>query len=585
MKDHAHTGQISLRRLFGFVGPILGPESNFYALTIVYGLGISLLSLATPISVQMLINTVANTGLTVPLTVLSLTLFGLLLAAGLMNALRIHLMDLFARRFYARMVGEIALRAIYALNPFFQDQDRGTLFNRYFDIIVVHKSLPYILIGGFTVVLQTGMGFVLVSLYHPLFLAFNLVIILLIWAIWLIWGPRAIRSAIGVSHRKHATAAWLEGLGESNGYYKSERHIASALDKTNATTGDYLDAHARHFRHHFSQTLSFLLLYATASAALLGLGGWLVIQGELSLGQLVAAELVLSAAFYGVSQLGIYLTYFYDLCAAVDELSLFYDVEQEELSGEGTALGDDSRLELVEATGDARGAEAVLNFAVPSGARVMGIAESHGVQRLLTHFLRRHAEADKGYVALGGVDVQDIGLRTLRKEVIILDRPTFSGMSIRDYLDLAGSKHSAARDLEVLRLVGLDRTMAQLRDGLDTRLSPTGWPLSITECMQLKLAASIIAQPRVLVLTQLFDVLPQPVLRRSLDRLQESGRTTVIYFTSRQRDLGFDGYLYLGNKEQRLCDSLEPLREHLDDEICEGTGARASAAGLLAGTP
>jgi putative ABC transport system ATP-binding protein len=585
MKDHSHTGQTSLRRLFGFAAPILGPESNFYYLAVVYGLGISLLSLATPISVQMLINTVANTGLTVPLTVLSLTLFGLLLTAGLMNALRIHLMDLFARRFYARMVGEIALRAIYALNPFFQDQDRGTLFNRYFDIIVVHKSLPYILIGGFTVVLQTGIGFVLVSLYHPLFLVFNLVIVLLIWAIWLAWGSRAIRSAVLVSHRKHATAAWLEGLGESNGFYKSERHIASALDKTNAATAEYLDAHARHFRHHFSQTLSFLLLYASASAALLGLGGWLVIQGELSLGQLVAAELVLSAAFYGVSQLGVYLTYFYDLCAAVDELSLFYDVEQEESSGEGSRPeAADARLELVEATGDARGSEAVLTFAIPSGARVMGIAESHGAQRLLTYFLRRHAEARKGYVALGGIDVQDIGLRTLRKEVIILDRPTFSGMSIRDYLDLAGRQHSAARDLEVLRLVGLDRTIAQLRDGLDTRLSPTGWPLSITECMQLKLAASIIAQPRVLVLTQLFDVLPEQVLRRSLDRLQEGARTTVIYFTSRQRDLGFDKYLFLGHTQQRLCDSLEPLSDQLDDEICEGTGPRPPAPDLLAGT-
>jgi putative ABC transport system ATP-binding protein len=492
-------------------------------------------------------------------------------------------MDLFARRFYARMVSEIALRAIYALNPFFQDQDRGTLFNRYFDIIVVHKSLPYILIGGFTVLLQTGMGFVLVSLYHPLFLAFNLIIVLLIWAVWAIWGPRAIRSAIQVSHKKHATAAWLEGLGESNGFFKSERHIASALDRTNTATDEYLNAHAQHFRHHFSQTLSFLLLYATASAALLGLGGWLVIQGELSLGQLVAAELVLSAAFYGVSQLGMYLTYFYDLCAAIDELSLFYDVEQEEVSGEIVELAGDSRLEIVEATGDARGEDAVMTFTVPSGARVMGIAESHGIQRLLTHFLRRHAEAGKGYVTLGGIDIHDIGLRTLRKEIIILDRPTFSGMTIRDYLDLAGRQGSSAHDLEVLRLVGLGRTMAKLRDGLDTRLSPTGWPLSITECMQLKLAASIIAQPRVLVLTQLFDVLSDGVLRRSLDKLQENSRTTVIYFTGRQRDLGFDGYLYLGSKEQRLCESFEPLLDVLDEEICDGTGPRAPSTALLAG--
>ncbi len=110
--------QYSLGRLLHFVVRILGPEKNFYCLAIIYGIGIGILSLATPVSVQMLIDTVANTALTVPLAVLSLTLFGLLLVAVLLNALRIHLMDLFARRFYARMVSEIALRSIYAENPF-----------------------------------------------------------------------------------------------------------------------------------------------------------------------------------------------------------------------------------------------------------------------------------------------------------------------------------------------------------------------------------------------------------------------------------------------------------------------------------
>ena len=71
---------------------ILRPERSFYWLAIVYGVGISLLSLATPISVQMLVNTVANTALTAPLVMLSLTLFGLLIIFGLLYALRIHLM-------------------------------------------------------------------------------------------------------------------------------------------------------------------------------------------------------------------------------------------------------------------------------------------------------------------------------------------------------------------------------------------------------------------------------------------------------------------------------------------------------------
>jgi len=500
--------------------------------------------------------------------VLSVTLFVLLLSAGLLNALRIHLMDLFGRRFYARMVSEIALRSVYALNPFFQDYNKGSLFNRYFDIIIVQKTVPNLLVGGFTVVLQAGTGFILVSMYHPLFLAFNLVVILLIWAIWLVWGGRAIRSAVEVSHKKHAAAAWLEGLGASNGFFKSERHIAEALSRTDDVTAEYIDRHEKHFRHHFSQTLCFLFLYASASAGLLGLGGWLVIQGELSLGQLVAAELVLSAVFFGISQLGLYLAYFYELCAALDELSLFYDVEQEEAAEKPEPLEGDAAIEFVNARGDARGQVTTLNFEIPSGARVLGVAETHGVQRELTNFLKRHIRPTSGYVTLGGHDVGGVRAHELRQQIIVLDRPNAIEMSIREYLSLSGDGASAKRILEVLKVVGLDVAIGQLEGGLDTRVAATGWPLTITETMQLKLAAAIIARPRVLVLGQLFDTMSDKHLVQAFDMMQAESEMTILYFSTRPRELGFNGYLHLGYDEQTMYDSFGELCARSGGEPC-----------------
>ena len=122
-------------------------------------------------------------------------------------------MDIFQRKFYARLVAEISLHVLYAANPFFQDNHKGALFNRYFDIIIVQKNLPNLLVSGFTIVLQTAVGFILVSLYHPLFLIFNVIVALIIWLIWAVFGRRAIRSAVAASHQKHETAAWLQSLG------------------------------------------------------------------------------------------------------------------------------------------------------------------------------------------------------------------------------------------------------------------------------------------------------------------------------------------------------------------------------------
>lgn len=556
MADKHLAEQNTLSKLARYFTEILAPESSFYGLAIVYGIGISLLSLATPVSVQMLINTVANIGLTTPLVVLSLTLFVLLLIAGGLNAMRIYIMDVFGRRFYARMVSEIALRTIYARNPFFDDRGKSELFNRYFDIIIVMKMVPNLLVGGFTIVLQTVVGFLLVSSYHPLLLAFNLAIALLIWLVWTIWGRRGMRSAVELSHRKHYSAAWLESLGHSNGFYKSEMHIDAALSQTDAITGAYMEQHKKHFRHHFSQTLSFLFIYAAASAALLGLGGWLVITGELSLGQLVAAELVLSVVFVGVSQMGIYMSYFYDVCGAVDELSLFYTIEQDQPKSAHTRIDGDSSLTF---NAVLVAPSITLDFSIPARSRVCVYADSHRAQRVFTNLVRGHGAPDSGYIAVGGTDLRELKAYEMRKEIIVLDRPNAVYTSIREYLRLSAPAGDTVDVMAVLDIVGLAETVTQLPQGLDTQIVGTGWPLSIVETMQLKLAAAIISKPRVLVLTQAYDAMPEVFLLRAMDELQRKFETTIVYFTYENIDLGFNHYLRLGRDQQVMVDDYGSL--------------------------
>ena len=561
---------------------ILAPERAFYWTALIYGIGIGLLSLATPISVQMLINTIANTAMATPLIALSVALFGLLLLAVLLNALRTHLMEIFARRFYARMVAEIALRSIYARNPYFGDTRRTALFNRYFDILTVQKTISVLFIGGFTVLLQASVGFVVVSFYHPLFLAFVLVIIALIWAIWLVWGGSAVRTAIGLSQRKHETAAWLERLGTSDGFFKSEKRIEFAMAETDARTRAYVQQHRKHFRRHFAQTLAFLLLYAGASAVLLGLGGWLVINNELTIGQLVAAELILSAAFFGVSQLGVYLNYFYDLCAAVEELSLFYDVKQEQpargrhsLPARASAAGAHSTNMLVlrDVRGQTRTGAVRVNLTLAPDSFVMMGASDYGLLRFVSDLLKRHIEPESGLATLGGVDLQAVDAGELRQNVFVLNRPTFVENTIRGYLELSQQGDDPTEIVEVLDIVGLSRTIEALPRGLDMEVAGTGWPLSTVEMMQLKLAAAILARPSILVLSHLYDMVPEAGLRRALAALRQRGGTTVIYLSNRLSPMDFKTFVFLERDEQTVFTDF--------DAYLHATGARAPGAGVL----
>nr|WP_243845731.1 ABC transporter transmembrane domain-containing protein [Sphingomonas aerolata] len=528
------------------MGEIVAPDTPYLRLAMVYGVAISLLSLATPISVQLLINSVANTALPAPLWTLAGLLLVLLLFVAGLSAMRFWVMALFERRFFARVVAEITERAVHAQNPFFADQNRGDLFNRYFDLVVVQKAVPSLVIGAFTIILQSAVGLVVTSFYHPFFLAFNALLILLVLAIWTIWSRGSIRSAVALSHAKHEAARWLESLGGSNGFYKSSRHLDFAMDRSEAVTATYVDRHERYFRYSFAQTVAFLLLYAFASAALLALGGNLILRGELSIGQLVAAELILSGVFYGVSQLGWYLDTLYDLIASAEELSLLFAIPQEQAAATaGQAPGDGAvRLEAVEVEG------ARFDFSLAAGEQLVTLADG-GAERLLAMVLKRHIVPERGLVTVGGADMATFDMYLLRSAVMVLDRPTIVEVTIREYLSLAAAAGSDPGGmLEVLDAVGLRERVAQFPHGLDTPLAASGYPLAIGEVVALKLASALLVRPRVLMLSQLCDLIPAERLADVLRRLKAAGTTTLLC-TGRPEDIVLDGWFRLEPHRQR----------------------------------
>ena len=554
------TVRMGFREASSWLAEIVGPDTRYVTIGIIYTIAISLLSLATPISVQLLINSVARTALPAPLWTLSGVLFLLLLLLAVLSALRVYLMAMFERRVFARIVAEITLRAVHAQNPFFADERGGALFNRYFDLTIIQKAVPNLVIGAFTIVLQTAVGLAVTSFYHPFFLAFNVILVAVCLFVWLVWRRGAITAAVALSHAKHDTAQWLESVGASNGFYKSHRHLNFAMDRSEEATARYVRTHERFFRYSFAQTLSFFFIYAFASAALLALGGSLILQGELSIGQLVAAELILSGVFYGIYQLGYYLDTFYEMVASSEELSLLFSIPQENITVTGTAPRDGSvRLRDLEMQGTR------LNFSLASGEQVVSVIEP-GVGRLIARALKRHAQPTRGLVSVGGSELGSFDMYLLRSAVTVLDRPTIVEVTIREYLALADPEMAGEQMMRALDQVGLSERIAGLPNGLDTQLASSGAPLTIAEVMELKLANALISRPKVLVLSELFDMMPTAILKSSLTLLKEAD-TTVLVFTERPEALEADGWMWIGHREQRRFSSHQQLAEYLQTRV------------------
>ena len=538
---------------------ILNPEAGFYKVVLVYSLAISLLTLAVPISLQLLIDTVANIALVRAVILIALLLFGLLTLSGIMFALRAYALELFARKIYARISSEIALTAMLAESHFFEQNHKADLFNRYFDILTLKKNIPTILTNGFTLILQAIIGFTVVSFYHFYFLIFSIGLILILWLIWKIWGWRSINTSFRLSEAKYQTAAWLQSLAVNNEAYWSSHNPAYALDKTNNLVDEHIQRQSDHFHNTYAQLIAMLFLYATASAILLGLGGWLVLQGQLTLGQLVAAELIMSAIFVGLPQLAGYLDSYFDVCAAVEELARFQHVETEDPEkNTDIAMPKDAVIAFNRVKIHRLNQEMEFNLELPAG----GLYKASGNLLALRHFaelLRRNYRPDSGLITIGGHDNSDIQRQQLRHTVRLINRVTLPPITIRDFMDMYVKSNGKYSRQQALALLELDDEIGHMKDGLDTLLSRSAWPLSQPQAIRLKLASTLLSEPSILILEDIVDVVDHDIIDRFLSAMHDMG-TTVVYFTRRRDITKFEYLLNIDLENQSVHAVEEGLR-------------------------
>lgn len=548
---------MNLIKTKGLLIDLVKPETHYLIVAMIYGIAIALLTLAIPIAVQTLVNTISNIASARAVTTLSLLLFGILLISGLISALRMRLMEYYERRVYARLTTQLSLRTILAPHNFFEGRKNSGITHRYFDIMIFQKNIPSLIVDGFAIVLQMLVGFTLVSFYHPALFTFNLILLGILYLIWKVWGGKAKETAIGLSNAKYKTAKWLNSIASAHEFFKSNRHLKYAAQQTDKHISEYIQNHRSHFKYTFTQAVMFLLLYAAASAALLGLGGWLVIQGELSIGQLIAAELIMSAVFFGLSRFSVYLKLYYELFGAADKIGHALSIPQEELnpfSSDCTTIVAD--LECSGLLLEHFDSRCELNVNIPSGAKLYVFTEFNWRQRKLVNFLKCYEKPNKGWIKIGGIDISDYDIYELRQMIATVDRSLIVECSIKDFLRMSAPNAPLSALRKHIELVGLENSIYGLPDGLDTQMSPLGAPLQPIEVLLLKLAAALLTQPKIVILNQHFDSIPQ-ANREGLLAMLEQQDCIVLYFSNHHLAEYFDGVFNLDSKSGKSTQMLQ----------------------------
>lgn len=492
---------------------LLRPERRDIGLILLFSAVAGLFHLATPLAVDAVVNNISFGGqqpvYLQSLLILAGVLLVFLMALAVISAVQYFVVELLQQRIFVRLAADFACRLPRLQFGALESTRRPELVNRFLDVVTVQKSSAYLMLDGVNVALGTVIGLLVLAFYHPFLLAFDIVLIGALLLVLFPLGRHGVRTSIQESYAKHAVAGWLEQVVMFPLLFKSTAAAELARERADRLVDTYITARRAHFRVLLRQILGLLGLEALASALLLALGGLLVLRGQLTLGQLVSSELIVSAIVASMVRLSKHLENWYDALAAIDKLGGVVDLPVERTGGEGPVAGEGpSPLELEEVGFSYPGARPLfegIRFRVSPGEHVAvtgPIGSGAGTLLELIYGLRVPSE---GLIRVRGVDVRAWSLESLRAEVGFVRDLDFVEGTLLENVCLGRADLAPVEVQRVLERVGLGPLLGRTPEGLNLRLQPGGRPLSDSQRVLAALARAILSGPKVLLIDKVLD--------------------------------------------------------------------------------
>lgn len=522
---------------------LLIAESSDLWVIVIFALVSGMLSMTTPLAVEALVNTVAFGRFLQPVIVLSIMLLAFLVFQAAVKALQTFVVEIIQRRLFARVAADLSFRLPRVRIDALDDQYAPELVNRFFDVVTVQKISAQLLLDGISVVLSIAVGMTVLAFYHPYLLAFDVVLVLLLLFTMFVLGRGAVKTSVKESKTKYAMAAWLEDLARCRTTFRYDGASEFALERSDQLVFNYLSARKKHFKVLMRQILFLLLVQALASTALLAIGGWLVIDNQLSLGQLVAAELIVAVVVGSFAKLGKHIESFYDLMASIDKLGVLLDLPTERTDGMLTlpeaSTSDQSGITVAQVCYQTTDGREVLNkvsLKVPPGQHLALTGESGTGKSLLLDLLFGLREPASGAVRINGVDPRDVRPDVLRRQVALArDVEIFDG-TILENIHLERPDISINDVRRAVQIAGLMEAIQRLPNGLETQLNATGSPLTCGQLRRLILARTLAGDPRILLIDELLDSMADEEAERILKVLTETdSERSIVLVTNREK--------------------------------------------------
>lgn len=522
--------------------------SAIYVFAILAGL----VQLITPLGIQSIIGFVMAGSLSTSIVVLiTVVVIGVFLN-GLFQIRQLQLIEKIKQKIYTRDALTFADRIpqlnIEKLDNYYLPE----LVNRFFDTLTLQKGIEKILLEIPAAIIQIIFGIILLSLYHPIFIAFGIVLVLLLWIILRTTLPKGFSKNMLASDYKYKTAAWLQELARVVKTFKYAKKTSLHIEKTDGFVGNYLNARTDYFKILLTQFWSLVVFKIIITAAMLIVGVYLLLNQQINIGQFIAADIVILAVINSVEKLIVTLDKAYDSLTAIEKLDKIKNAVLEESGNETIQTTGGLAIHFNQVSFSYPNGKQVLrdiNLKIEGGEKVLIVGSSGSGKSTLLRLLTGTFTNFIGSIRINNIALGSYSIDALRSNtgVLISQQDIFQG-TIRDNITMGDMSITSERLFQISRITGLDDFIGQQEMGFDSEIDPAGKKLPEKIKQGVLLARALISKRALLLLENPFEGLEPTTIEQVKSAITSIEQTTLLVTASANTYQNiFDKIIYLEN--------------------------------------
>ncbi|MCG8183652.1 peptidase domain-containing ABC transporter [Tenacibaculum piscium] len=481
-----------------------------------------IVALSLPLGIQAIINLLQAAEISASWVVLVILVTGGVAFSGVLKFMQIRIIETIQQRIFTRASLELSYRFPKIKMSELRNYYPPELANRFFDTLTIQKGISKILIDVPSAFLQIIFALVLLSFYHTFFILFGFLLLLLIYLVFKYTAKIGLETSLNESKNKYKVAHWLQEIARTIISFKVAGKTTLALDKSDDLVSDYLKSRDSHFKILIIQYIQMISFKVIVTAGLLLMGGFLVLNQKMNIGQFVASEIIILLIISSVEKLILGLESFYDVLTSIEKLGQVIDKPIENQQGSTVSDTKPFKIEIQNISYTIFEKEKPIlkdiSFHIEPNDRILIQGESGAGKSSLIQLIAGITTPTAGNIFVNDLSIKSLQINNYRAYLgmSLSEENPFEG-SIRENVTFGDITISDDEIYTVFEIVGLTDFLKYQENGLETQLKPEGKHIGYTISKKIILARAIIKKPKLLILEDPLDQLEKKEANKIID--------------------------------------------------------------------